>query len=175
MAIDAYVVFKEPGAGAIEIKGETTDKTMSKKDAFEILSFSMGAENFLDIGSMRGGSGAGRVKFKDFTIEKKTDRGSPGLFLAVCNGGIYGHVELILRRSGGQNDVTGVPFLQFTMKLVAVRDIQWEGDDDNCKETVIFEFGAVQIDYTKMDETGKMGETKSEMWSRIHNSRSLSV
>ena len=175
MAIDAYVTFEQPGAGAIKIEGESTDDAMAELKAFEILSFSMGAENFLDIGSMRGGSGAGRVKFKDFTIEKKTDQGSPGLFLACCNGGIYGLVRLMLRRSGGDTEASGVPFLQFTMKLVAVRDINWEGDDDNCKETVIFEFGAVQVEYTKMDKTGKMGTTLTEMWSRIKNARTLEV
>ncbi|AEV37368.1 SciM protein [Pseudovibrio sp. FO-BEG1] len=175
MAIDAYVIFEGPGAGAIAIEGETQDDEMAKKKAFEITTFSMGAENTMDIGSMRGGSGAGRVKFKEFQIEKKSDRGSPGLFLACCNGGIYKTVTLILRRSGGASGKSGVIFLTFTMKLVAIKEISWEGNDEECKESIQMEYGAVEINYTMMDTTGAMGKTLTEKWSRIKNTRDLAV
>ena len=175
MAIDAYVVFEGAGAGAINIEGETQDQDMHAKKAFEIATFSMGAENTMDIGSMRGGSGAGRVKFKEFNIEKKTDRGSPGLFLACCNGGIYETVTLYLRRSGGDSDASGVIFLTFIMKLVAIKEISWEGNDEECKESIQMEFGAVKVAYTMMDTEGKMGTVLDESWSRITNRRDLTV
>lgn len=42
-----------------EVKGETSDKDMKDKGAFELTSFELGAENNIDIGSLSSGGGAG--------------------------------------------------------------------------------------------------------------------
>ncbi len=171
MAFDAFLIFKNPGAGAKAIEGETRDKDMSKEKAFEIDEFDFGCENTLNIGSKSGGAGSGKVTFKEFTVGKQTDNGSANLFLACCNGGHYGDVELILRKAGGDASASGIPYLKFSFKLVAVKDITWSGSDGDeaCKETVIFEYGAIKVEYFPQKPDGSVGAPKTQMWSRILN------
>ena len=49
-----------------EIEGETQDQSLKKHKAFDELSFELGGENSVDIGSMSRGGGAGKARFKDF-------------------------------------------------------------------------------------------------------------
>ena len=62
-----------------KIAGETQDEYYQKEHkAFEVLSFELGAENTINIGSISGGGGAGKATFKEFNITKKTDTASCG-------------------------------------------------------------------------------------------------
>ena len=177
MAFDAFLIFGDPGPGAVAIKGETQDTEMKKKDAFEIEEFEFGVENTLNIGSKSGGAGAGKVQFKEFSVSKTTDSGSAGLFRTCCSGGHYNDVELILRKSGGDRTKTGVAFLIYKFKLVAVKDITWSGSDgdDIPSESVIFEYGAIQIEYTKQKPDGSSDGTDTQKWSRVKNENAFSV
>jgi type VI secretion system secreted protein Hcp len=177
MAFDAFLVFESAGAGAVEITGETQDSQMKDKGAFEIDSFGFGIENTINIGSRSGGAGAGKVQFNDFTVSKKTDSGSAGLFRTCCSGGHYGDVELILRRSGGEREKSGSPFLVYKFKLVAVKSVNWNGSDgdDVPTEEVVFEYGAIQIEYTPQKADGSAGATDEQKWSRVKNAAEFSV
>jgi type VI secretion system secreted protein Hcp len=131
----------------------------------------------LNIGSKSGGAGAGKVQFKEFSVEKTTDNGSAGLFRTCCSGGHYNDVELVLRRSGGDKLKSGTPFLVYKFKLVAVKDITWSGSDgdDVPNENVVFEFGAIQIEYTQQKTDGSKGATDTQKWSRVKNANEFSV
>lgn len=177
MAFDAFLVFKKAGPNAIDIKGETQDDVMKKEGAFEIASFSFGVENTVNITSANSGGGAGKVTFNEFTVEKQTDTGSAGLFHTCCAGGHYVDVELVLRRAGGAKDSTGKPFLVYKFKLVMVKKIDWAGagGDDVPKETVVFEYGAIRIEYTPQMADGKDGKTVDKEWSRVKNKAAFAV
>lgn len=177
MAFDAFLIFGDPGPGAVKIEGETQDKEMKDKKAFEIEEFEFGVENTLNIGSKSGGAGAGKVQFKEFSVTKTTDKGSAGLFRTCCSGGHYNDVELVLRRSGGDREKSGTPFLKYKFKLVAVKDITWSGSDgdDVPSESLIFEFGAIQIEYTEQKTDGSKGGTDTQKWSRVTNSNAFEV
>ncbi len=177
MAFDAFLIFGDPGPGAVKIEGETQDEEMKKSKAFEIEEFEFGVENTLNIGSKSGGAGAGKVQFKEFSITKTTDNGSAGLFRTCCSGGHYNDVELILRRSGGDREKSGTAFLIYKFKLVAVKDITWSGSDgdDVPSESIIFEFGAIQIEYTKQKSDGSSDGTDTQKWSRVKNSNVFAV
>lgn len=160
-----------------EVKGETQDDDMSKKDAFEILSFEIGAENNINIGSISAGGGAGKATFKELTVTKKTDTASCGMFLKLCEGKHFDDAHIVLRRSGGADNVSGATFLQFDFKLVMVQDISWSGSDgdDICEETIVFQYGAMKVTYSKQDKHGKMSEHSKAMWSRVKNKADLVV
>src|SRR3546814_12338455 len=136
MAFDACLIFENPGSGGIAITGETMDEDMKKKKAFEIKQFSFGFTNTVNIGSQSGGAGAGKATFEDFSVQKNTDSGSPGLFRTCCSGGHYGDVTLILRRSGGDRSKSGTPFLTFKFKLVAVKSVNRSAERRVGKECV---------------------------------------
>lgn len=163
------------------IPGETQDEDMAEKGAFELLSFELGAENNINIGSISGGGGAGKATFKEFTVTKKTDTASTGLFRALVTGSHFQDLVVELRRSGGaagEGAKSGATFMKFEFALVMVQDISWSGSDgdDVCEETVIFQYGAIKIHYYSQDKLGKMASKPQEvMWSRVKNNESLTV
>ena len=95
MAFDAFAYFK-----GSDVVGETQDDAMKKEKAFEIISFEIGAENNINIGSMTSGGGAGKATFKEFTITKKTDTASAAMFSKLCEGAHFDDMVVELRRSG---------------------------------------------------------------------------
>lgn len=168
MAFDAFLYF--PGSEAL-VPGETIDSHFKKKKAFELKSFEFGAENNINIGSASGGGGAGKATFKEFSISKSTDTGSCGLFTTLCTGKHFPEAVIELRRSGGSAEDSGSTFMKFTFKLVMVKDITWSGQDgdDVCEENVVFEYGAIHIEYYKQKNDGSMEKASEAKWSRTLN------
>lgn len=175
MSFDAFCYSKTDKA---LLTGETQDKAMAEKSAFEVLSFELGAENTINIGSISGGGGAGKATFKEFTITKKTDTATTDLFKALVTGKHFQDLFIELRRSGEVATASGGTFLRFEFALVMVQDISWSGSDgdDICEETVIFQYGAMKVQYYPQGAGGKMAsEPKQMMWSRVKNNASMLV
>ena len=171
MAFDAFFYLPKSS-----VKGETHDDTMSKEGAFEIVSFEIGAENNINIGSMTGGGGAGKATFKELTVTKKTDTGSAELFAHLCAGKHFDDAVIELRRSGVASK-SGDGFLKWEFKQVMIQDISWSGSDgdDVCEETLVIQYGAMKVSYKPQDKTGKMGTPHTAEWSRVKNIASLAV
>ncbi len=174
MSFDAFCY--SPSQGDL-IPGETQDTTYKDKKAFEILSFELGAENNINIGSISAGGGAGKATFKEFTVTKKTDTASPGLFHNLVTGKHFTDLEIHLRRSSGEASASGKPFLIFKFAFVMVQDISWSGSDgdDICEETVIFQYGAIRVEYSQQKATGEMSAPKVAQWSRVTNQATMDV
>ncbi|KIC47725.1 type VI secretion system tube protein Hcp [Tateyamaria sp. ANG-S1] len=172
MAFDAFAYFK-----GTDVKGETQDDKYKKEGAFEILSFEIGAENNINIGSISSGGGAGKATFKELNITKKTDSASCGMFSKLCEGNHFDDLVIELRRSGGAAGSTGLVFLKWEFKLVMIQDISWTGSDgdDVCEETVVMQYGAMKVTYTQQKTDGKAGDQKSGEWSRVLNKANLAV
>lgn len=172
MAFDAFCYFK-----GSDVKGETQDKKYSKEGAFEILSFEIGAENNINIGSISSGGGAGKATFKELTVTKKTDLASCAMFSKLCEGNHFEDMVIELRRSGGSAGSSGHVFLKWEFKLVMIQDISWSGSDgdDVCEETVVMQYGAMKVTYTQQTEGGTAGSQKSGEWSRVLNTANLAV
>lgn len=171
MSFDAYLYF--PGQSLVE--GETTDEDMAANKAFMLSAFNFGAENTINIGSGTGGGGAGKATFKEFRVVKETDTASCGLFATLCTGNHFDEAIIELRRSGGSSDSSGATFMKFHFKMVMIQNMTWSGRSgtDVCEEEVIFQYGAIKVEYFQQGNDGKMkkasggqGETK---WSRVKN------
>jgi type VI secretion system secreted protein Hcp len=178
MAFDCYIWFEEPGGGAVKPEGESTDKEMSSKKAFEIYSWSLGASNPTTIGSGSGGASSGRVSISSLNLMKRTDTGSPKLFQTCCSGGHFGKVTLALRKSGQDKAKAGEPFLVFELKKVFVDSIQWSGSsggDDVPTESLSLAFGAIKMGYKPQKADGSLGTEVPATWSLIKNDNSTEV
>jgi type VI secretion system secreted protein Hcp len=81
------------------IKGESADA--KHKGEIDIMSFSWGAAQ-TGVSATGGGGGAGKVKFHDFQITKKTDAASPLLFLNCANGAHIKEANFVVRKAGGE-------------------------------------------------------------------------
>jgi len=178
MAFDAFMYFTA-SADAEKVPGETHDEAMIKdgKSAWELLSFTIGAENNINIGSSTGGGGAGKATFKEFSFTKKTDLGSPGLFQQLVTGRHFDEAVVELRRSGGSETSSGATFMMFHFKLVMVQDIEWSGSDgdDVCEESITMQYGAMKVEYTAQDSSGKMKTKKKAEWSRVKNTAAYAI
>lgn len=178
MAFDAFAFFTL-AADKDKVPGETLDAAYKDKGAWELISFSFGAENVINIGSSSGGGGAGKATFKEFSMTKKTDSGSPGIFQQLCVGRHFDEMIVELRRSGGSADSSGAIFMRFAFKHVMVQDIEWSGSDgdDICEESITYQYGAMKVEYIPQKADGSMdtGKTKKAEWSRVLNTAKYAV
>ena len=147
-------------------KGKKEDG--AKSNLFEIEDYSFDIEQTLGIGSQSTGAGTGRCQFNPFSITRKIDRASPIFFKMACSGKSFHTVGLGLRKSAG-NEATGVMYLAFTFKLVAVKTVSWAHDDEAPKETVTFEYGGVVVQYAPQESGGRLGKTIPGGWNRVRN------
>jgi type VI secretion system secreted protein Hcp len=196
MAIDGYMFFQgyeelnatnkflasesqvnlTKGPGDCEIVQPFVDACQAKPNGggpgcglFEIEDYSFDIEQTLSIGSQSTGAGTGRVQFNPFSITRKIDRASPIFFKMACAGKSFNTVGLGLRKSAG-NDASGVMYLAFTFKLVAVKTVSWAHDDEAPKETVTFEYGGIVVQYAPQEPSGKLVQKVIPGgWNRVKN------
>ena len=130
--------------------------------------YSFDIEQTLGIGSQSTGAGAGKVTFNPFSITRKVDKSSPIFFQNACSGKAFKSVFLGMRKSAG-NDATGVFFLVFQFKLVAVKTVGWAHDDESPKETVTFEYGGLLVKYGQQNSNGQIAGVIPGGWNRVKN------
>jgi len=177
MAIDAYMWFQTYDGKFLDSESQVDLSHDPQKTAlgyppngniFEIEDFSFDVEQTLNIGSQSSGAGAGKITFNPFTITRKTDRSSPLLFQMACSGTPFQSVCLVLRKSAG-GTASGIGFLRFTFKLVAVKTIAWAHDTAVPKETLTFEYGGMVMEYWPQLPNGSLGPRVVDGWNRVKN------
>lgn len=179
MAIDAYMTFT-PYVGealtcestvAFTASNDLLATGMTAGQVFEIDEWSqLSIEQTLNIGSQSSGTGSGRVDFKEFSITRKIDKASPTFFRMACSGTPFKNVALALRRSSG-GSTSGLFFLRFDFKLVAVKTISYSHDETSPKEEVTFEYGGFLLRYCPQNSDGTQGAIQQDGWDRTKNIR----
>jgi len=189
MAIDSYMFFQDYNGKFLASESQVMlSKTVDNNDLykpfgdafaykgdhdgqcglFEVEDYSFDIEQALNIGSQSSGAGAGKVTFNPFSITRKIDCASPIFFQKACSGTPFQTVGLGLRKSAG-GTVSGMIYLVFTFKLVAVKTISWAHDDESPKETVTFEYGGLNIMYTQQKPDGTPYAPAAGGWNRVKN------
>jgi type VI secretion system secreted protein Hcp len=174
MAFSAALLFTLPSASGIPApQGES----LIVPNGIELGdSWNFSLENKLDISHRTTGAGAGKAEFQEFTVKKSVDKASSLLFLACGAGATYDNVELILRKSTGNQANSGINYLQWTFNMFAVEKIEWSYGDPFCEENVTFKFGACQIQYYQQHgNTNQLTKVTPQMWSQVVNASSMSV
>lgn len=150
----------------LKIKGVEGEAMHSKHaNEIEIYSFSWGASNPTTVGSGTGGLSAGKVSVSSFNIMKKTDKTSPVLFNACCNGKHFDDAIVTMNKASG--DAGQAPFLTYTFTDVMIESIQWSGStggDDTPTESVSMAFAKVEIEYQQQDAKGAVGKPVLGSW-----------
>ncbi len=184
MAVDAYMFFKDyngkflksesqvvPSSGKVkdELWSMGFSDAHTEKGLFEVEDFSFDVEQTLNIGSSSSGSGAGKITFNPFSITRKIDRSSPEFFKRACSGTPFADVRLGARKSAG-GEQSGIIYLIFAFKMVAVKTISWAYDDESPKETVTFEYGGLFVYYRQQQPNGSLDGTEYQGgWDRVRN------
>ena len=180
MAIDSYMAFQEYNDSWLEAESQVnlTKNTndllfkdpvpLAAGKVFEVDDYSFDVEQTLSIGSQSRGAGAGRITFNPFSITRKIDKSSPGMFERACNGTPFKTVVLALRKAAG-TAATGTFFLRFDFKLVAIKTISWSHDDEAPKEEMTFEYGGLQMRYGVQNPDGSVKTVIPAGWNRVRN------
>jgi type VI secretion system secreted protein Hcp len=183
MACDNFLWFPDEAKGGTVAKaggkkpeGESTDDKLgatSSYKALEILSFNFGVAQAETTGSGTTGSGAGKAKFEEFTIEKYIDKASLPLYVACATGAHFPNVLLAIRKSGGES----LLYLQYIFRQVFVTNITWNGGggEEMPKETVKFKFAAMGVQYVQQKADGTAGTKMVGSWSQATNQPNLNV
>jgi len=144
--------------------GESTAAGMEGK--IEIYSFSWGASNPTTVSSGATGIAAGKVSISSFNIMKKTEKSSPPLFSACCNGKHFATAVVTMRKATGEAGQKA--FLTYTFTDVMVESVQWSGStggDDTPTESVSLAFAKVAISYQQQDSaSGNVGDPVKASW-----------
>jgi type VI protein secretion system component Hcp len=74
----------------------------------------------------------------------------------ACSGTAFQTVTLVLRKSAGASS-SGLAFLKFTFKLVAVKTISYAKSYEAPKESVTLVSGGLVIEYWQQNADGSMG------------------
>jgi type VI secretion system secreted protein Hcp len=146
------------------VTGESTAKDMAGK--IEIYSFSWGASNPTTVSSGSTGLAAGKVSISSFNVMKKTEKSSPSLFSACCQGKHFASATVTMRKATGDSGQKA--FLTYTFTDVMVESVQWSGStggDDTPTESVSFAFAKVAISYQQQDSKGgTVGKAVDASW-----------
>lgn len=145
------------------VEGEAMQANHAKE--IEIYSFSWGASNPTTVGSGTGGLSAGKVSVSSFNIMKKSDKTSPVLFNACCNGKHYDEAVVTMNKASGEGGQS--PFLVYKFTDVMIESVQWSGSsggDDTPTESLSLAFAKVEIKYQQQDAKGAVGKPVLASW-----------
>jgi type VI secretion system secreted protein Hcp len=157
MAVDMFIKI-----GAL--KGEAQDH--KHKDEIDVWSWSWGATQSASA-HVGGGLGSGKVQVHDLSFTKNTDKSSPDLMLACCNGKHFDKAVLINRKAG-ENPLE---YLTITMENVIIANISAGGsnNEDRLTENVTLNFSKVKVEYKEQTKTGGAGASPHMGWDIAAN------
>jgi len=142
MAVDVFLKLGD-------VKGESKDS--KHEGEIDVLSWSWGVAQ-TGIGSMGGGSGAGKANFHDLSFMHALDKASPVLMKACAMGDHFDTATLVSRKAGkGQQD-----YLIVKMKEVFVTSVQPSGSSEHPMESVSLTFGHVDLEYKPQKPDGSL-------------------
>jgi type VI secretion system secreted protein Hcp len=140
----------------LKIEGVDSESTDDKhKGEIELESFSWG-ETQSGTAGRGGGAGAGKVQPQDFNFVKRTDKGSPVLFVGCATGQHFKSAILTARKAGGgQQD-----YLKVTMSDVLISSYQVGGASHSelvPTEQVSLNFAKLEMSYKEQKADGSLG------------------
>ena len=181
MAVDSFMTFQDYAGNWLPSESQVSFEKSPKTDeigkpiveapdgsVFEVDNFSFDIEQTINMSSQSSGAGAGKINFNPFKITRKIDKASPTLFQMACKGTTFKFVRLGFRKAAGV-EATGLFFLRFDFKLVAVKTISWAHGDDSPTEDVEMQFGGLQIQYGVQAAGGSIKKQNLVGWNSIKN------
>jgi type VI secretion system secreted protein Hcp len=140
------------------VDGESKDKSHGKE--IDILSLSWSSA----LQSSRAG-GAGKVSVEDISITKYIDKATPKLFESLATGKHIAEAKIVVRNAGGNP----VEYLKFTLKDIMVSSYSTGGSsgDDRPTESISFNYGKIEIEYTEINPDGTLGKVTVKGWDPV--------
>lgn len=179
MPVDSYMLFKPYNKDYIDSESQVnfdkaTDGDIGKeftgnpRKCFEVTTFSFDVEQTINMSSQSSGAGAGKIMFNPFKVSRKIDKASSTMFQMACRGTTFEFVRLGFRKASGTS-ASGLFFLRFDFKLVALKTINWSHDDESPTEDLEFEYGGLKLTYAIQNPDGSVAPQTPVGWNKIAN------
>jgi hypothetical protein len=164
-ADDIFVVFENPAAGALAVKGAALEDEMAKLGALEVDAVDFGIENAVVIDPQDGATGPGRPDFLPLKMTLPLGPGVAALLQTAGAGGHYGDVTVHFRTSGRQ----AVDYATLALKLVAVTSVEISANPDEPPQAEIaLTYGSMKLDVYPIDAKGAVAPTpETGQWNAM--------
>lgn len=180
MPVDSYMLFKPYNKEYVDSEsqvdfGKSTAGTdlgaefiKNPRKCFEVTTFSFDVEQTINMSSQSSGAGAGKIQFNPFKVSRKIDKASSTMFQMACRGTTFEFVRLGFRKASG-TEASGLFYLRFDFKLVALKTISWSHDDESPTEDLEFEYGGLKLSYMIQNPDGSLKSVNPVGWNKIKN------
>ena len=166
---DALLVGGQTLTGGTSDMAMDVDGITTSKSPIDVKSFSFGGTQSATIVSGGGGTGAGKVDFDSFHIQKLYDSASPKLLLDLASGKHIDDVTVSFVRAGKEQQ----EFLTYTFEDVLVKSYkQGGGKEPPLLEDVGFDFGSVDVTFRPQNPDGSLGTPVHVSWD-VRDNKSL--
>lgn len=168
-----FVVFEDPAAGALPVKGAPADAEMAKLGALPVYTLDFGIENSLVLDPRAGATGPGRASFLPLRMTLPLGPGVPALLQTSGAGGHYGDVTVHFRTSGEQP----VEYATLSLKLVAVSRVEIQASTAGPPEaTIALTYGSMKLDHFSQGSSGAPASTpESGQWNAMTGTADFST
>ena len=153
-----------------DFPGGTEDAVYKPKKAAEVISFELGYENPVTIGTVSGGGGTGKAEFTPLVINFIGEPALvPKLFEKLVKGGNY--AELVIEEVAN-GKVVG----RTSMKLCLLSNLRMTGvQGDRAVYAAEIQYGSVKIETFKFKPDGSTEAAGNFSWSLVLNNATYSV
>jgi type VI secretion system secreted protein Hcp len=137
-----------------DIPGESKDRSHSNEIDILSLLWSNAVQ------SSRAGV-AGKASPGDLlSVTKYIDKSTPKLFEALATGKHLDEATLVVRKAGS----TPVEYLKYTLQDVMVTSYSTGGSGDRPTESISFNYGKIEVQYTELNADGTPGKVTVQGW-----------
>lgn len=142
------------------ITGESQDS--NHKGWIAIESFTWGASQPGNM-SVGGGGGAGKVQYRDLSVQALMDKATPAIMRYVSNGKHINKVELSVCKAGGSQ----IEYCRITLEDVLITHLIFNGTTQRDLIGVSYQFQAskVQTQYWEQSASGGKGAETQSGWN----------
>ncbi|WP_017348347.1 Hcp family type VI secretion system effector [Pantoea sp. A4] len=149
------------------ITGESQDS--NHKGWININSFTWGASQ---PGSMAvgGGGGAGKVQYRDLSVQASIDKATPAIMRYISNGKHVSTVEISVCKAGG----TQIEYCRITLEDVLITNVMFNGTTQRDLIGINYQFQAAKVknQYWEQSSSGGKGAESQSGWNIKENRES---
>lgn len=139
------------------ITGESQDA--SHKGWINVDSFTWGAAQPGNM-AVGGGGGAGKVRYRDLTIQAKIDKATPAVMRYISNGKHISKVEISVCKAGGNQ----VEYCRISLEDVLITNVMFNGATQRDLIGITYQFQAARVKnqyWEQLNNGGKGAESQS--------------
>ncbi|GAM91242.1 hypothetical protein ANO11243_092890 [Dothideomycetidae sp. 11243] len=173
-AVNVYMTVADANGNNI---GTTNSQTTLIKNAIEIQGYSFGTEQTINLSSQSSGAGAGKIHFDAFTLSKTVDANTPVFFNRMAQGLPNTITIYFFKVTGGATTRGQQAYMTWQFRTAAFSAQSFSGDegDDGPRESLSFQYGALQISYTPTKTDGTPGTPTASGWNSVKNTAEVQM